>query len=101
MIFSVPSSSDSDIILCSEYDFYNFNTIKDSGNLTVTTFVSPTLNANGPDNPVAVAIQIDSLPPVTNYFIPTAKPGSLPDAWNGMDGFAVRLTHQPPTLNIR
>ncbi|KAL0952642.1 hypothetical protein HGRIS_006887 [Hohenbuehelia grisea] len=70
-----------------EYDFVNFNTIQGSGNVTVTTFVSPSLNANGADRPLAFAVQIDSLPPQTSYFIPSAAPGQLPSAWSGLDGF--------------
>ncbi|THG97912.1 hypothetical protein EW026_g4183 [Hermanssonia centrifuga] len=71
-----------------EYDFFTFNTIQGDGNISVTTFVAPTLNANGDDRPVALAVQVDSLAPQTTYFIPPAVPGSLPDAWDGLDGFA-------------
>jgi hypothetical protein len=75
----------------SEYDFYSFNTIQGGGNITVTTLVSPTLNANGDDRPVGFAVSIDSGDPQTNYFIPSAIPGNLPDAWGGNDGFAVSI----------
>ncbi|KAI0826133.1 hypothetical protein BC629DRAFT_1276143 [Irpex lacteus] len=71
-----------------EYDFFSFNTIAGGGNVTVTTLVSPTLNANGDDRPVGFAVSIDSGEPQTNYFIPSAIPGNLPDAWDGLDGFA-------------
>ncbi|KAF4588751.1 hypothetical protein EYR40_010305 [Pleurotus pulmonarius] len=63
-----------------EYDFVNFNTI--GGGLNVTTLVSPSLNANGLDRPLGVAIQIDNLTPQTKYFIPPAVPGALPSQWN-------------------
>ncbi len=51
--------------------------------------MAPTLNALGAGQPVAFAVQVDSLPPSTNYFIPPAAPGELPDAWSGYDGFVV------------
>ncbi|KDQ23911.1 glycoside hydrolase family 115 protein [Pleurotus ostreatus PC15] len=63
-----------------EYDFVNFNTI--GGGLNVTTLVSPSLNANGLDRPLGVAVQIDNLNPQTKYFIPPAVPGALPSEWN-------------------
>lgn len=55
----------------------------------MTTYVAPTLNSLGPDRPVAVAVQVDSLDPQTTYFIPPAAPGSLPAQWDGLDGFVV------------
>ncbi|EGO20146.1 glycoside hydrolase family 115 protein [Serpula lacrymans var. lacrymans S7.9] len=70
------------------YDFYNFNTIGQAGNVTITTFVGPSLNANGADRPIAFAIQVDDESPLTEYFIPDSTPGTLPAAWDGMDGFA-------------
>ncbi|CAL1698338.1 unnamed protein product [Somion occarium] len=70
-----------------EYDFFTFNTVDGSGNVTFTTLVSPSLNAFGPDRPLALAIQVDSQAPQTNYFIPSAPEGALPDAWDGLDGF--------------
>ena len=73
----------------SEYDFYTFNTIADGGNITVTTYVAPTLNDLGPDRPIALAVSIDSLEPQTTYFIPPAAPGELPPQWDGLDGFVV------------
>lgn len=69
----------------SEYDFFTFNSISNS--VTVTTLVSPSLNAYSTDRPVAVAIQVDSQPPQTKQFIPPAVPGQLPGAWGGLDGF--------------
>lgn len=70
------------------YAFYNFNTIGQAGNITITTYVAPSLNANGDDRPLAFAIQVDDEVAQTEYFIPYAAPGTMPAAWNGMDGFA-------------
>lgn len=70
-----------------EYDFYNFNTIGQAGNVTVTVLVSPSLNANGDDRPLALGVQVDSQTPQTTYFIPSAAPGAEPAAWDGLDGW--------------
>ncbi|KAL6302572.1 hypothetical protein BKA93DRAFT_389853 [Sparassis latifolia] len=64
-----------------EYDFYTFDAYNDT-NVTVTAYLSPSLNALGPDRPLAIALQMDSDDPQVSYFIPNAAPGSLPDAWN-------------------
>ena len=53
----------------------------------MTAYVAPSLNANGKDRPLALALQVDSGTPVVNYFMPTAAPGALPAAWGGLDGF--------------
>ncbi|THH28766.1 hypothetical protein EUX98_g5425 [Antrodiella citrinella] len=63
-----------------EYDFFTFN--NNDGNVTVTTYVSPSLNAFDPDRPLGFAVQIDSEAPQSNYFMPLAPPGDEPDAWN-------------------
>ncbi|KAN0079908.1 glycoside hydrolase family 115 protein [Tylopilus felleus] len=73
---------------CVTYAFYNFNTIGQAGNITITTYVAPSLNANGDDRPLAFAIQVDDEMPQTQYFIPYAAPGTMPAAWDGMNGFA-------------
>ncbi|KAI0311862.1 hypothetical protein OF83DRAFT_1177164 [Amylostereum chailletii] len=66
-----------------EYDFYNFNTIGQAGNVSVNVMVSPSLNANGNDRPIAVAVQVDDGQPArTTYFIPSAAPGSEPPQWS-------------------
>ena len=52
------------------------------------TYVAPSLNANGDDRPLAFAIQVDDEMAQTEYFIPYAAPGTMPAAWDGMDGFA-------------
>ncbi|KAH7911275.1 glycoside hydrolase family 115 protein [Hygrophoropsis aurantiaca] len=62
------------------YDFYNFNTLNQSGTVSITTYVAPSLNANGDDRPTAFAIQVDDEEPQTEHFIPPAAPD--------MDGFA-------------
>ena len=74
----------------SEYDFFTFN--NNAGNITVTTYVSPSLNAFGPDRPIGFAVQVDSQAPQTNYFIPPAPAGSLPDAWNQFVSDSIVLT---------
>ncbi|PCH43136.1 glycoside hydrolase family 115 protein [Wolfiporia cocos MD-104 SS10] len=71
-----------------EYDFYNFNAYNDTGNVTVTLYVAPSLNSLGPDRPLAVGVQVDSDTPQVSYYIPNATPGSLPSQWDGMDGWA-------------
>ncbi|KAI0056837.1 hypothetical protein BV25DRAFT_1831820 [Artomyces pyxidatus] len=70
-----------------EYDFYNFNTVGEAGNVTVTVQVSPSFNANGDDRPLGLGVQVDSETPQTTYFFPTAAPGSTPPQWDGNDGF--------------
>nr|BCT97380.1 xylan a-1,2-glucuronidase [Irpex lacteus] len=70
-----------------EYDFYTFNTISGGGHVTVTTYVAPTLNGLGPDQRLKIAVQVDSLDPVTTQFIPAETPGNVPPGWDGLDGF--------------
>ncbi|KAJ7488053.1 hypothetical protein FB451DRAFT_1126447 [Mycena latifolia] len=67
-----------------EYDFLTFN----GGNITVTTYVSPSNNGNGADRPLGFAVQVDDAAPQSNYFFPPAVPGQQPAAWGGVDGFA-------------
>lgn len=69
-----------------EYDFYNFHTV-DGQNVSVAALVAPSLNALGADRPIGLALQVDSQPPKTSYFMPMAAPGALPAAWGGLDGF--------------
>ena len=71
----------------SEYDFFNFNTIGGSGNVSANVLVSPTLNSMGPDRPIKIAVQMDGQSPQTVAFIPPAPPGKLPPQWDGNDGF--------------
>lgn len=70
-----------------EYDFYNFNTVDASGNITITVLVSPSFNANGDDQPLAFAVQIDSQDPQSLFPMPPAVPGGVPVGWDGPDGF--------------
>jgi hypothetical protein len=65
-----------------EYDFYNFNTPHQAGNLSVTVYVSPSANAFGDDRPLALALQVDDGTPQTTYFMPPAAPGNEPPQWN-------------------
>jgi hypothetical protein len=71
----------------SEYDFFNYNTISNSGNITVTTYVSPSFNAGEKNRPLAFAVQLDSGAPQTSQFMPAAPPGGLPPGWSSLDGF--------------
>jgi Gylcosyl hydrolase family 115 C-terminal domain len=83
-----------------EYDFYNFNTIGGSGNLTVTTYVSPSFNAGEMDRPLAFAVQLDDKPVQTSHFFPPAPPGGLPANWDGLDGFVANSIITVPMLFI-
>ncbi|EPQ55956.1 hypothetical protein GLOTRDRAFT_121308 [Gloeophyllum trabeum ATCC 11539] len=80
-----------------EYDFYNFNTIGQAGNVTVTTYVSPSLNANGDDRPLGFAIGIDDATPQSEYFVPYATPGQLPPQWDGVGGWVADAIISVPT----
>ncbi|KAG6853735.1 hypothetical protein C0991_001869 [Blastosporella zonata] len=81
-----------------EYDFYNFNTQGESGNLTITTQVTPTMNNGEADRPVAFAVQLDSQAIQTFYFYPSATPGGYPAAWGGDDGFVANMIVSVPAL---
>jgi len=70
-----------------EYNFVNFNTLANQ-TLSVTSYVSPSFNANGNDRPLGFAVQIDSGTPVSKYFIPFAPASTTPPGWDGNDGFA-------------
>ncbi|KAI0060097.1 hypothetical protein BV25DRAFT_981253 [Artomyces pyxidatus] len=70
-----------------EYDFYNFNTIGQAGNVSVEVYVSPSWNANGADRPLGLGVQVDSQTPQVTYFFPTPPPGADPPQWNGNDGY--------------
>ncbi|KAK0200680.1 glycoside hydrolase family 115 protein [Desarmillaria ectypa] len=67
-----------------EYDFFTFSETNNS--TPVTVYVSPSLNANGADRPLGVAIALDGKV-MSSYFIPPAAPGVLPAVWGGYDGF--------------
>ncbi|CAE6427189.1 unnamed protein product [Rhizoctonia solani] len=81
-----------------EYDFYTFTSPK-SGNVTLTSFISPALNGNGNDRPVGFAVQIDSGAPQSIYYSPVTNSRSDPQGWGGSDGWVanaityVKTTH--------
>ncbi|KAM5532519.1 hypothetical protein V8D89_013806 [Ganoderma adspersum] len=79
-----------------EYDFFLFNTVGQNGTVTITTKVSPSLNSLGDGRPLGVALQIDSGAPQTQYFVPPATPGDLPDAWDGNDGWVANSIIEVP-----
>lgn len=72
----------------SEYNFYTFNSIDQAGDITITTYVSPSMNAFGDDRPLAFALQVDSDPAQISYFMPPSAPGEEPPEWSGLDGYA-------------
>lgn len=55
--------------------------------MTITAKMSPSLNSLGDDRPLGIALQVDSGAAQTKYFVPSAKPGTLPAAWDGLDGW--------------
>ncbi|KAH8079833.1 hypothetical protein BXZ70DRAFT_1050614, partial [Cristinia sonorae] len=75
-----------------EYDFFTFNTIGGGGNITVTTYVSPSLSSFGADRPIGFAVAVDSQAPQSNYFIPSAAAGTLPAQWKSFIADNVVLT---------
>ncbi|KAF7966554.1 hypothetical protein HWV62_37875 [Athelia sp. TMB] len=64
-----------------EYDFFNFNTV-DGSNVNITVLVSPSFNANGDDQPLAFAVQVDSQAAQRLQPMPVAVPGGTPAGWN-------------------
>lgn len=58
-----------------EYDIFTFTS---APNATAHIYVSPSLNANGRDQPLGVAFQLDSQPVNASYFMPLSAPGTLP-----------------------
>ena len=56
--------------------------------MTVTVYISPSLNANGRDRPLAFAMQLDKKELKSSYYMPYGDPGKEPAAWGGVDGFA-------------
>ncbi|KAJ3733166.1 hypothetical protein DFJ43DRAFT_995830 [Lentinula guzmanii] len=72
-----------------EYDFF---IVSNRTNITVVTQLSPSLNANGADRPLAFALQVGSDPIQSSYFIPPdVAPGAEPAPWSGLDGFAANV----------
>lgn len=79
-----------------------FNTQNQGGNVTVTAFVSPSLNTLGDDRPLGLAFQIDDGAPATNYFVPASVPGQVPAPWNGNDGWVANsIIEVPVTLPVQ
>ncbi|PPR02284.1 hypothetical protein CVT24_011622 [Panaeolus cyanescens] len=70
-----------------EYDFYNFNTLQGQGNVTVHIHITPALNANTDQNPLAFTVGIDNQAPVKVVPIGPQPPGGLPASWGGPDGY--------------
>ncbi|KAJ2914996.1 hypothetical protein MD484_g5422, partial [Candolleomyces efflorescens] len=70
-----------------EYDFFNFNTIGGSGNLTVTIYLSPSLNAATDQHPLALGLSIDSGPPIRIEPVPASSRKDKPAGWGSEDGW--------------
>ncbi|TBU59951.1 hypothetical protein BD310DRAFT_1038213 [Dichomitus squalens] len=81
-----------------EYDFFLFNTMGQSGNVTVTTLVSPSLNTLGDDRPLGLALQIDNGTTQTSYFVPRSVPGDTPPGWDGNDGWVANSIIEVPMV---
>ncbi|KZP08810.1 glycoside hydrolase family 115 protein [Athelia psychrophila] len=64
-----------------EYDFFNFNTAY-GNNVNITVLVSPSFNANGDDQPLAFAVQVDSQTPQRLQPMAVAVPGGSPAGWD-------------------
>jgi hypothetical protein len=54
----------------------------------VTALLSPSNNAQGQDNPLTVAVALDSQDPIIHQPMPDSAAGKQPAAWDGVDGFA-------------
>ncbi|PPQ95886.1 hypothetical protein CVT25_000388 [Psilocybe cyanescens] len=79
-----------------EYDFVNFNN-QAGGNVTVIVHLSPSLNANTDQQPLAYSIQIDSQAPVKVIPVGSEIPGGLPDGWDSNDGWVANSIITTPT----
>ncbi len=64
--------------------------------MTITAKMSPSLNTLGDGRPLGIALQGDDGAPQTKYFVPTAKPGTLPAAWDGLDGWVAASINDVP-----
>ncbi|KAF4611503.1 hypothetical protein D9613_003870 [Agrocybe pediades] len=78
-----------------EYDFFNFNNVQ--GNVTVIVHMTPALNSNTDQNPLAYGVQIDSQPAVKVVPIPSEVPGGLPNGWDTNDGWVANSIITTPT----
>lgn len=80
-----------------EYDFFLFNTrYGGAGNVSVTAYVSPSLNGLGDDRPLGFAMAIDVGAPTPAYFVPSSKPGGVPAPWGGLDGWVANSIIKVP-----
>ncbi|KAG6826018.1 hypothetical protein H0H92_001436 [Tricholoma furcatifolium] len=86
-----------------EYDFYIFDTISNSGNITVYVDVSPSWNMGETTRPLAFAVQLDGSTPQTQQFFPWPTPGSTPNGWDGNDGFVANsiITATSPFTGVQ
>lgn len=60
--------------------------------------VSTSLNTQGDDRPLGIALQIDDGQAQTSHFVPRATPGNLPDAWGGLDGWVANSIIEVPMV---
>ncbi|KAJ2928398.1 hypothetical protein H1R20_g8706, partial [Candolleomyces eurysporus] len=70
-----------------EYDFFNFNTIGGSGNLNVTLYLSPSLNAATDQKPLAFGVALDSGVPIRVQPVPASSRKDKPLGWDTEDGW--------------
>ncbi|KAH9476877.1 hypothetical protein JR316_0010793 [Psilocybe cubensis] len=80
-----------------EYDFVNFNNNAAGDNVTVIVYLSPSLNSNTDQQPLAYSLQIDSQAPVKVVPIGPEVPGGLPNGWDGNDGWVANSIITTPT----
>jgi hypothetical protein len=77
-----------------EYDFYTFNAMG-NGTIRVHTYITPTLNNQGPNRPMGVAIQVDNEPIQTSHFVADNPPRSyLPAGWNDYIADSIMMVYQ-------
>ncbi|CEL52794.1 hypothetical protein RSOLAG1IB_11139 [Rhizoctonia solani AG-1 IB] len=70
-----------------EYNLYTFgvlNKVLKSGNVTLSSFISPALSGNDNDRPVGLAVQIDSGVPQSIYYSPVANSRKDPRDGEGL-----------------
>ncbi|RXW16249.1 hypothetical protein EST38_g9605 [Candolleomyces aberdarensis] len=70
-----------------EYDFFNFNTIGGSGNLNVTLYLSPSLNAATDQKPLAFGVALDSGAPIRVQPVPASSRKDKPLGWGSECGW--------------
>ncbi|KAF8320417.1 hypothetical protein DL93DRAFT_2164034 [Clavulina sp. PMI_390] len=68
-----------------QYSFYNFDSYANN-TAYLTTYVSPSMNANGADQPLAFALQVDGGTPVRVQPVGPNVPGQFPTGWGSMTG---------------